>query len=125
MQEINGIDSSESNESVVILNVPPIGIDLRRIFIALRKDIPHKKLMFSSSSRADVFIPTLRQKFILIPHKEFLIVKASKKIKLPLVMDGVLLDMKIIDILVAWLEHLGINDKLKSELLPTDEYNDH
>lgn len=125
MQEINGTDSTESIESVVILNVPPLGIDLRRILLSLRKHIPHRKLIFSSTSRADVFIPTLKYKFVLVPHKEFLIVKTRKSIKLPMIMDGPLLDEKIVDILVAWLEHLGINEKTKPEPLPTHEHNDH
>jgi hypothetical protein len=42
-------------------------------------------------------------------------VKARKRIKLPMVMEGPLLDMKIIDIIVAWIEHLGINEETTYE----------
>jgi hypothetical protein len=73
-------------------------------------------LLFSSSSRADVFIPTLREKFLLIPYKEYLVVKARKKIKIPMLMDGTMLSVKVIDVLVAWLENLKINDKVNIEL---------
>jgi hypothetical protein len=93
-----------------------LGIDLRRILLALRSEIPKRKLLFSSSSRADVFIPTLREKFLLIPYKEYLVVKARKKIKIPMLMDGTMLSVKVIDVLVAWLENLKINDKVNIEL---------
>lgn len=125
MQKTDRTDSTESINSLVILNVPPNGVDLRRIFLAIRAHIPYRKLIFSSTTRADVFIPTLKHKFVLIPHKDYLIVKARKKIKLPMIMDGPVLDVKIIDILVAWLEHIGINEKIKHEPLPIHERNDH
>jgi hypothetical protein len=115
MQKIDRIDSTETINAFVVVNVPSLGIDLRRILIALRKEIPQRKLLFSSTSRADVFVPTLKEKFVLLPHKEFLIVKARKRIKLPMVMEGPLLDMKIIDIIVAWIEHLGINEETTYE----------
>jgi len=63
-----------------------------------------------------VFIPTLREKFLLIPYKEYLVVKARKKIKIPMLMDGNMLSVKVIDVLVAWLENLKINDKVNIEL---------
>ena len=116
MQEINRIGSSPAVDSSVNIGVTTLGIDLRRILLALRTEIPQRKLMFSSSSRADVFVPTLREKFVLVPYKDYLVIKARKKIKIPMLMDGTMLSIKVVDIVVAWIEHLNINDKVNIEL---------
>lgn len=112
MQEIDRIDTTEPIDPVLVINVSPIGIDLRRILIALRKHIPQRKLILSSYRNADVFVPTLSSQIILRPHKDYLIVDSRKKIKLPMTMDGDLLDMSIIDILVAWIEYQDMNHKV-------------
>lgn len=125
MQEIDRTDSAEAIDFAVVLNIPPAGIDLRRILLALRNTIPKRKILFAATSRADVFVPTLREKFTLIPYKDFLLVKTRKKIKIPMMMDGPLLSIEIIDIIVAWIENQGINDKFNTEPLPTLEHTDH
>lgn len=112
MQEIDRIDQAIAENPFLNIGVPSAGIDLRRILLGVRSHIPHKKLIFSSTTRADVFVPTLREKFVLIPHDKYLVVKAKRKIKVPMVMDGNALDKKIVDIIVAWIEHIGINDKV-------------
>lgn len=116
MQQTNRVDQTDSVDPSVILNAPLAGIDLRRILLAVRSEIPHRKLLFSSGQRADVFVPTLREKFKLIPYKDFLVIKARKTIKIPMLMDGPMLSIKIIDVVVAWIEHQGINDKISNEL---------
>ncbi len=116
MQEIDRIDKTIANDPVLNIGVPSVGVDLRRILLALRSEIPRRKLLFSASSRADVFVPTLREKFWLVPHKDYLLIKARKKVKMPMVMDGLILSEKVIDIIVAWIENLGINDNAKFEL---------
>lgn len=123
MQEINRIDSTITDNPILNIGVPTLGIDLRRILLAVRSEIPHRKLLFSSNSRADVFVPTLRERFWLVPHQDYLIIKARKKAKIPMLMDGLVLSEKVIDIVVAWIEHLGINDKTNIEPLPIDERN--
>lgn len=114
MQEIDRIDPTIAENPILNIGVPTAGIDLRRILLSVRSHIPHRKLIFSSTSRADVFVPTLREKFVLIPYKDYLLVKAKRRIKVPMLMNGTVLDEKIIDIVVAWIEHLGINDKIES-----------
>lgn len=116
MQETDRIDTTLADNPFLNVGVPASGIDLRRILLAVRSEIPHQKLLFSSSSRADVFVPTLREKFWLVPHKEYLVIKARKKVKIPMLMDGPVLSEKLIDVIVAWIEHLGINDKANIEL---------
>jgi hypothetical protein len=116
MQQTDRTDTADTIDFAISIGVSTLGIDLRRILLALRSEIPKRKLLFSSSSRADVFIPTLREKFLLIPYKEYLVVKARKKIKIPMLMDGTMLSVKVIDVLVAWLENLKINDKVNIEL---------
>lgn len=115
MQETNRLDSAATNDPVLNIGVPSLGIDLRRILLAVRTQIPQRKLLFSSSSRADVFVPTLRQKFCLIPHGEYLVVRARKNIKIPMLLEGSALSVQVVDIVVAWIEHIGINDKLNIE----------
>ena len=115
MQETDRIDTTITDNPILNIGVPSIGIDMRRILLAVRSEIPRRKLLFSSSSRADVFIPTLREKFWLEPHKDFLLIRARKKIKIPMVMDGSTVSERIIDVIVAWIEHLGINDNSKFE----------
>jgi hypothetical protein len=115
MQETNRTDTTITDNPVLNIGVPTIGIDLRRILLAVRSEIPHRKLLFSSNSRADVFVPTLRERFWLVPYKDYLLIKARKKIKIPMLMDGPVLSTKIIDVVVAWIEHLGINDKINIE----------
>jgi hypothetical protein len=116
MQETDRIDKTLTDNPFLNVGIPTSGIDLRRILLAVRSEIPRRKLLFSSSSRADVFVPTLREKFWLVPHKEYLVIKARKKVKMPMLMDGLVLSEKLIDVIVAWIEHLGINDKVNIEL---------
>lgn len=113
MQEIDTIDSAIANDPFINMPIPPIGIDMRRIIIALRKEIPKRKIVFSANYRGDVFIPTLKKKIIMIPHENHLIVSQYKKIKLPLLLEEDLLDMKIVDIIVAWIESRNVNIKLE------------
>lgn len=116
MSQTNRDDISIAEYPFLSIGVTTLGIDLRRILLALRTHIPQRKLLFSSTYRADVFIPTLREKFVLIPHNGYLVIKARKKIKIPMVMEDGMLSLRVIDIVVAWIEHLGINDKFNIEL---------
>ena len=115
MQETNRLDSAPTNDHVLNIGVPSLGIDLRRILLAVRTQIPQRKLLFSSSSRADVFVPTLREKFWLIPHWEYLVIRARKNIKIPMLLDGPAASVRLVDIIVAWVENIGINDKINIE----------
>lgn len=111
MQETDRIDQAIATNPIVNIGIPPIGIDLRRILIALRYHLPRRKIVFGSNRNDDVFVPTLMTRIKIFPHNNFLIVCHAKRVKVPIVMDGDLLDIRVVNLIAAWLEARNLNVK--------------
>jgi hypothetical protein len=125
MQETNRTDSTEPIESVMRINIPHYGIDLRRILLGLRYELVTQELYFSpkiEKVKNNVVIPTLRRRFTTTPKNGYLIIHYVKSVKLPIVLDGEFLAMSCLDVLVDYLEEKKINyPKLLPS--PTHEYS--
>ena len=112
MQEINRIDSTESIDSAVKINIPHYGIDLRVILLGLRYELVTQALCFSPKIEKEgdnVIVPTLRQRFTTKPINGYLVVHCRKNIKIPILMDGELLSVRCIDVLADFLEKKQVN----------------
>jgi hypothetical protein len=112
MQETNRIDSAETTESLVRINVPHYGIDLRVILLGLRYELVTQDLCFSHKIEKhgdNVIVPTLRQRFTTKPINGYLVVHCRKKIKIPILLDGELLSVRCVDVLADFLEKKQVN----------------
>jgi hypothetical protein len=112
MSEINRIDSTESADSVMRINVPHYGIDLRRILLGLRYELVTQDIYFSpkiEKVKNNVVVPTLRRRFTTSPKNGYLVVHYVKDVKIPIVMDGELLALSSLEVLVNYLENKRIN----------------
>ena len=111
MHQIDRTDQAESTHSTMTINVPHYGIDLRVILLALKNELPKRKIRFSPvfTERDDVIIPTLMRRFHTSPINGYLVVLYKRKIKILMEMEGSGLSEKTIDILVDYLERLEIN----------------
>jgi hypothetical protein len=112
MQETNRIDSAETADSIMRINIPHYGIDLRVILLAISDHLPYRKLIFGPkiNERADVVVPTLKSKFTTNPKNGFLIIQYRKrKVKVPMKIENRELSEDTIDIISAYLERIKIN----------------
>jgi hypothetical protein len=112
MQEIDRTDSTEPAESIMRINIPHYGIDLRVILLAISDHIPYRKLLFGPkiNERADVVVPTLKFKFTTTPMSGYLIIRyRTKKVKVPMKIVNNRLSEETIDIIFDYLERIKIN----------------
>lgn len=112
MQETNRIDSAEPIVSIMRINIPHYGIDLRVILLAVSDHLPYRKLIFGPkiNERADVVVPTLKFKFTTTPKSGFLIIRyRTRKVKIPMVIIDNRLSEETIDIIFYYLERIKIN----------------
>jgi hypothetical protein len=111
MQQTDRTDQTDPTHSIMTLNIPHYGIDLRVILSALKNELPKRKIHFapSFSERDDVIIPTLMRRFHTTPINGYLVVLYKRRIKIQMEMDGLNLSQKTIDVLVDYLERLEIN----------------
>ena len=111
MQEIDRNDSTEAIDSLVRINIPHYGIDLRVIFLAISDKLPYYKFRFGPefNMRNHIVVPTLKFKFITYPRDGYLIIyyRGSVKVKMELEEDK--LSEKTIDIICDYLERIQIN----------------
>jgi len=112
MQQTDRDNPTFADDPIVNINVPPLGIDLRRIFLSLRGHIPHREITFGTNN-GDVVIPTLSWPFRTIPNGEFLVIKEKKMVKIPMILEDNNLSVETIDLLVAWLEYRKINNRFR------------
>lgn len=127
MQETNGTDSTESIESPMRINIPHYGIDLRIILLGLRYELVTQELCFSPKKEFlydNVIVPTLRRRFKIKPVKNYLVLHYIKDVKIPIIMDGDLLSVKIVDVIVNYLEEKRVNYP-KPLPSPIHEHNVH
>lgn len=112
MQEIDRIDSADPALSIMRINIPHYGIDLRVILLAVSDHLPYRKLIFGPkiNERADVVVPTLKFKFTTTPKNGFLIIKyRTRKVKIPMTIIDKKLSEYTIDIIFDYLERIKIN----------------
>lgn len=112
MQEIDRIDSAESDDSPMKINIPHYGVDLRVILLGLRYELVTQELCFSHKIEKhgdNVIVPTLRQRFTTRPINGYLVVHCRKTIKIPILLDGEFLSVKCVDVLSDFLEKMQVN----------------
>lgn len=112
MQEVNRTNQADSVDSIMRINIPHYGIDLRVILLAVSDHLPFRKLIFGPkiNERADVIVPTLKFKFTTTPKNGFIVIRyRTKKVKVPIVLVDDKLSEEIIDAIAAYLERIKIN----------------
>lgn len=104
-------DISEAVELDLSPIVPPYGIDLWMVLLALRTEIPRRKLRFSNKMNRpiEVYIPTLKHGFIIEPIRGYIVVRCWKKVKIKMEMEGAGLSIRNLYIIYMFLERMQVN----------------
>ncbi len=116
MSEIDRDYTTDPAFSTVVLNIPPLVIDIRVILMSLKYELVNMTLGFSNKAeyRYHIIVPTLRKRFKTSVKDGYLQLSTmNKSINIPLEFeDGVISD-KTIDILCACIERWNLNGPKK------------
>jgi len=114
MSEITTNDTALATNPAINLGIPPYGIDLKVILMAVRDDMLYQRLHFTKNhaQKCDVVIPTLRENFVTRYVDGHIIIKQRKSIRIPVTFDGCSISEETINIMCAWLESLRINQPI-------------
>lgn len=111
MSEIDTDSTADPALAGMTIYLPHVGIDLKRIMLSLKFELPRRKIVFGNKFDlvTDVVIPTLCERFTTKPVRNYLVVIKRKKLKIPMELEDGALSEKAIDILCRVLEECEIN----------------
>ncbi len=111
MSEINTDDTTFTDDPAINIGIPPYGIDLKVILMAVRDYLLWEKLQFAKEAgkTANIIIPTLRESFTTEYVDGYIILNQRKSYRIPVTFDGPDISEETINIMCACLEKTKVN----------------